>query len=159
MNRKAKILIICSLLLNVLLVGTIIGHISYRLTERDFGRRHGPRLSAGLPEEKRKLLMDALEQVHRENRGIHGEIRETREKVISILTAAEFDEAAYRVEVEKVHELRGLMMKRLAEATTRLAKDFNPEERRALAEVLRRPPRPPWGRKKRHNGPPPEYRP
>ena len=67
-------------------------------------------------------------------------IRETRERTISILRAPVFDEAAYQIEVEKLHQLRGLMMQRLADATKDLAKQFNQEERRGLAEHLRRPP-------------------
>jgi len=60
-----------------------------------------------------------------------------------ILTAPEFNEAAYQIQVEKLHELRGIMMRRLANATMELARQFDQQERKVLAKHLRRPPRPP----------------
>jgi uncharacterized membrane protein len=89
------------------------------------------------PPDKEKLFLD---KVFRENRDIHKQIDEARERVLSILSAPEFDEAAYQLETAKLDELRGLTMKRFADATRELAKQFNQEERKALAEDLRRPP-------------------
>jgi uncharacterized membrane protein len=54
------------------------------------------------------------------------------------LSAPEFDEANYRLQIEKIHELRSLMKRRLADATIELAKQFSQQERSALAQHLRR---------------------
>ncbi len=141
MSKKIKILILALLLLNILLIGVIIGHVSQRVGRKEFMKRHAPVLSVKLPEDKEKLLFDTMKRVHLQNRDVYKQIRESRKKAISILTAPEFDEAAYQIEVEKLHELHGLMKQQLSDATKELAKQFNQEERKALAEHLRRPPR------------------
>ena len=143
MSKKMKALIIGSLLLNVLLVGVIIGDMSHRLRREDFSGRHARELSLKLPEDKVALFLETVEKVHLNNRDVHKQIREARKTAMRILTANDFDEAAYQIQVEKLQELRGLMMRRLAGATIELARQFDQEERRALARYLRRPPRPP----------------
>jgi uncharacterized membrane protein len=101
MSNKVKILILVSVLVNVLLIGVVIGHVSHRFGRMGFARRHMTELAAKLPAEKERLLSQTLDRVHRENRKIHREIRNTRAKAISILTAPDFDEAAYQAEVDR----------------------------------------------------------
>ena len=111
-------------------------------SEEDFPRRKPPELGVKLPPDKEKLFLDTMEKVFRENRDIRKQMDEARERVLSILSAPEFDEAAYQAEAAKLEKLRGLMMQRFAEATKELAKQFNQEERKVLAEHLRQPPPP-----------------
>jgi uncharacterized membrane protein len=139
MSRKIKILILASLLLNILLSGIIIGDVSHRLGRDRFDRKHGPEFAGQLPEDKKKLFFEAMEKIRLENKDIYKQMRETRGKSISILIAPEFDAKAYQREIEKLHELRGLVTQRLANTTKELAKQFNQEERRALAVYIRRP--------------------
>lgn len=145
MSTKIKVLTIGSLLLNVLLIGVVIGDMSHRFRREPFWGRHAPKLASRLPENKAELFRETLESVHLANKDVHKQIREARSSAMEILTAPEFDEAAYRVKVDKIHELKGFMKRRLVDATIELAKQFDQEERRALAENLRRPPRPPGG--------------
>ncbi|HWP47466.1 MAG TPA: periplasmic heavy metal sensor [Candidatus Limnocylindrales bacterium] len=154
MSRKIKILMLGSLFLNILLIGASIGHISHSLGRNHWGRKPGPEFTVQLPKDKEKLFFETMEKARLENKEIYRQIRETREKAIAILTAPEFDEAAYQREVEKLHELRGQMKQRFANATIELAKQFNQTERKALAEYLRHPPPPPSGA--RFNSPPSE---
>jgi len=62
-------------------------------------------------------------------------------------------------DLSKLDGLRDLMMKRLTEATKELAKQFNQEERKVLAEHLRQPPPPPpyKGGPPGTPGPPPSH--
>ena len=143
MSKKMKILTIGSLLLNVLLIGIVIGDMSHRFRREDFLGRHARELSSKLPEDKAALFLETVEKVHLNNRDIHKQIREGRRRAMRILTAPEFNEAAYQIQVEKLHELRGIMMRRLANATMELARQFDQQERKVLAKHLRRPPRPP----------------
>lgn len=112
MSKKMKALILSSLLLNLLLMGLIIGHASHRLgMGRGYWiRRHLPGVAVKLPEEERALFYDTMKKVHLENREVLDRIRETREEALQILTAPEFDETAYQVQVNKLHDLRGVMM-------------------------------------------------
>ncbi len=143
MTKITRILIISSLILNVLLIGIIIGSMSDRLFRKDFPRIPPPELRVKLSPDKEKLFSDTMEKVFRENDHVREEMDEARERVLSILSAPEFDEAAYQAEAAKLEKLRGVMMQRFADATKELAKQFNQEERKVLAEHLRRPPPPP----------------
>lgn len=140
MSKTIKILIVSSLVLNILLIGFIIGKVSNRFFRGDSLRRQPSELAVKLSPDREKLFINTMGKVHVENRNIHKQIREARERIFSILTAPQFDEASYQSEVEKLHELRGLMMQRLSNATKELAKQFNQEERKSLAEHLRHPP-------------------
>jgi len=149
MSKTIKILIISSLILNVLFIGIIIGSMSDRLFRKDFPRRHPPELRVKLPPDKEKLFSYTMEKAFRENDDIRKQMDEARERVLSILSAPEFDEATYQAETAKLEKLRGMMMQRFADATRELAKQFNQEERKALAEHLKQPPLPPphWEKK------------
>ena len=155
MSKKITMLIIASLLLNVLLVGIIIGNISHRVDGKRFVRRHGHgrEFAVKLPPAKQELFFTTMERVNRENRGIHRQMREARQRVFLILTAPEFDEVAYQREVEKLDQLRTQMMRRLEDATKELAKQFDQEERKSLADHLRNPRPTPEGGPPRRKGP------
>ena len=137
MSKKMKILIFSSLLLNVLLTGVVIGDVSHRFHKEYFVRKSVEEFASKLPGDKAALLLETVERVHLNNRDAYNQIRETREEAMKLLSADEFDEAAYRLQVEKIHKLRSLMKRRLADATIELAKQFSQEERRALAQHLR----------------------
>lgn len=149
-----KAMIIGSLLLNLLLVGFVLGDVSHRFHKEHFGERDRRELASKLPKEKAELFSETLERVRQENRHVFKQIREAREDAMRILGAPEFDEAAYRLQVERLHKLRGLMKQHLADATIELARQFNQEERSALAQHLRHSPRHPRG-----NRLPPDTRP
>ena len=150
MSKKIKILILGSLLLNVFLVGVVIGNVSQGFRRGPYIRRHAPELVSKLSQDKAALFFQTLERVHLDNKKVHKQIRKARKKAMKILTAPEFDEATYQMELEKVHKLRSLMMQRLADATIELARRFDRKERRALAQHLGRPPKPPWNEKPQH---------
>ena len=143
MSKKMKVLMIGSLLLNVLLVGIIIGDMSHRFRKKPPIGKHARELASKLPEDKEALILKTLERMHLNNRNVRKQIREARERAMKVMTAHDFDETAYQTQVEKLHKLRGLMMQRLATVTMELATQFNQQERKALAQYLRRPPRPP----------------
>ncbi|MEN8264808.1 MAG: periplasmic heavy metal sensor [Nitrospirota bacterium] len=158
MSKKIKILILGSVILNVLLIGVIIGHVSHRLGREDYIKKHTQDIELKLPADKEKLFFKTMEKVHLENLKIHDQIRENRESVLSILTSPDFDETSYQTEAQKLHRLRGLIMKQLADAVRELAEQFDQEERKALSEYLRLPPPPPPGIKPPyHSGPPPHH--
>ena len=144
MTKKTKILVVSSLLLNVLLIGVIIGGMSHKLRREHLFENHARDVISNLPEDKAELFLETFETVHQINREADKRIREARKQSMKILTAPDFDETAFRIQVEKLHELRGSMMRRLADSAMELAKQFNQEERKVMAQLLRNPPRPPW---------------
>ena len=149
MSKKIKILIFSSLLLNVLLAGVVIGDVSHRFYKEYFVRKSVKEFASKLPGDKAALFLETVKRVHLKNRDAYNQIREARKEAMNLLSAPEFDEAAYRLQVEKIHELRSLMKRRLADATVELAKQFSQEERKALAQHLRR-----FSRHSRDSSPP-----
>jgi len=137
MNKKIKILIFSSLLLNVLLAGVVIGDMSHRFRKEYFVRKSVKEFASKLSADKAALFLETVERVHLNNQDAYNQIREARKEAMRLLSAPEFDESAYRLQVEKIHELRSLMKRRLADATIELAKQFNQKERKALAQHLR----------------------
>jgi len=137
MNKKMKILIFSSLLLNVLLAGVVIGDVSHRFHKEYFVRKSVKEFASKLPGDKAALFLETVKRVHLNNRDAYNQIREARKEAMNLLSAPEFDEAAYRLQVEKIHELRSLMKHRLADATIELARQFSQKERSALAQHLR----------------------
>lgn len=150
MSKKMKIMVLSSLLLNALLIGVIVGDLSHRFGRKHFIGRHAELISK-LPQDKAELFLKTVERVHLNNRNIYHQIREARKEAMKILVAPEFDEAAYRLKLKKLHELGGLKMHGLANATIELAKQFGQEERRALAQHLRHELRHPRGTKSPRN--------
>jgi uncharacterized membrane protein len=141
MSKKMKILIFGSLLLNVLLAGFVIGDVSHRFHKEYFDRKSVQEFASKLPGDKAALFLETVERVHLNNRDAYHQIREAKKEAMKMLAAPEFDETAYRLQVEKIHELRSLMKRRLADATIELAKQFSQKERKALAQHLRHFPR------------------
>lgn len=138
MNKKIKILIFSSLLLNVLLAGVVIGDMSHRFHKEYFVRKSVKEFASKLPADKAALFLETVERVHLKNQDAYNQIREARKEAMRLLSSPEFDESAYRLQVDKIHELRNLMKRRLADATIELAKQFSQKDRRALAQHLRR---------------------
>jgi uncharacterized membrane protein len=145
MTRSVKILLTLSLLANTLLAGILIGLLPRQFYQSHPLRERLERITAQLPEDRRQLVLAHIREVHRRNRRLVYEIRAGREAAIAILTAAEFDEAAFRKQAEEIHRCRGQLMDRLTETTIELAKQLDQNERRLLAEIIRRPPRPAVG--------------
>jgi len=138
MSKKIKILIFSSLLLNVLLAGVVIGDVSHRFHKEYFVRKSVKEFASKLPGDKAALFLETVKRVHLSNRDAYNQVREAKKEAMKLLSAPEFDEAAYRLQVEKIHELRSLMKRRLADATIELARQFSQKERSALAQHLKR---------------------
>ena len=138
MSKKVKVLIFSSLLLNVLLAGVIMGDVSHRFHKEYFVRKSVKEFASKLPGDKAALFLETVKSVHLANQDAYNEIREARKEAIKLLSAPEFDESAYRLQIEKIDKLRRLMKRRLADATIELARQFSQEERSALAQHLRR---------------------
>jgi uncharacterized membrane protein len=138
MSNKLRVLFMVSLLLNVLLVGFVLGDLSNRFRRDYFLGQQGREFVSALPEDKARWVFETFQGVHSMNRDAHKKVRRARREVIEILTAPAFDEAAYRAQVDRIHGLRGLMRGRLTDATVQMAQQLDREDRVALARHLKR---------------------
>jgi uncharacterized membrane protein len=129
-----------SLVLNFLLVGVLIGRNAPEFKPMP-GPRHFAKLDIStLPDDKKALFLEAMKEMDEKNSGRAERIAAARQAVIDVLEAPNFNEAAF---IERSNELDSIFSEgkgRVVEAMAHLARQFNQEERKVLAEHLRRPP-------------------
>lgn len=140
MNAKLKFAFLASLLVNVFLVGILLGELPHRFEERLSREERMEKAIEALPEPLRARFRGKLERMREGSEQLRDQIQEAREEAIRILVAEPFDGPAYDRQVNKIHELYGQRSQRMAEIVKEVAKDLSPEQRQVLAEVLKRPP-------------------
>jgi uncharacterized membrane protein len=140
MNAKLKFAFLASLLVNVFLVGILLGELPHRFDEKLSREERMEKAIEALPEPLRARFRGKLERMREGSEQLRNQIQEAREEAIRILIAEPFDGTAYDRQVNKIHELYGQRSQRMAEIVKEVAKDLPPEQRQVLAEVLKRPP-------------------
>ena len=144
MTKAVKLAFLASLVLNLLLLGVILGQVPRGLEATPPTRQS--RMEEALkkvPEPTQSRFREKFAQIRAVNDPLRQQIDEARAETLRLLAAERFDETAYDRQVSKIEELRGEMFKRMGQDFKQTAKEFSPEERRMLADVLRRPPPPP----------------
>jgi uncharacterized membrane protein len=144
MTKAIKLAFLASLVLNLLLLGVILGQVPRGLEATPPTRQQ--RMEEALkkvPEPTQSRFREKFAQIRAVNDPLRQQIDEARAETLRLLAAERFDETAYDRQVSKIEELRGEMFKRMGQDFKQTAKEFSPEERRMLADVLRRPPPPP----------------
>ena len=144
MTKAVKLAFLASLVLNLLLLGVILGQVPRGLEATPPTRQQ--RMEEGLkklPEPVQSRFREKFAQIRASSDPLRKQIDESRAETLRLLSSEPFDEAAYNLQVNKIEELRGEMFKRMGQKFKETAKEFSPEERRMLADLLRRPPPPP----------------
>jgi len=142
MSKTLKGVFLASLLVNILLVGVLLGELPHRAERCEVRQDKKEKTLGQLPEPAQTRVREEMERLRQDNEPIRERIREAREEAIHILTTEPFDSAAYDRQVAQIGELRGQMAKHMAEVVKEIAKDLPPEQRGVLAGMLRRPPSP-----------------
>src|SRR5262245_14744263 len=140
MNGKLKFAFLASLLLNVFLVGLLLGELPHRFDERLSREERLEKAIEKLPEPLRARFREKLDRMREGSDQLRDQIQEAREEAIRIMVAEPFDETTYDRQVNKIHELYGQRSQHMAAIVKDVAKELSPEQRQVLAEVLRRPP-------------------
>ena len=143
MTKALKLVFLGSLVLNLLLLGVILGQVPRGLETTPSTRTQ--RMEEALrkvPEPAQSRFREKFAQIRAANDPLRQQIDEARAETLRLLAADRFDEAAYDRQVSKIEELRDEMFKRMGQDFKQTAKEFSLEERRILADLLRRPPPP-----------------
>lgn len=140
MNRTLKTVFLVSLIANVLLLGVVLGALPRRIEDRASFRDRFKADLQKLPEPARTRFRETIDQAHKADEPVQAEIRAAREEALRIIAAEPFDAAAYDRQVDKISDLRRGMFKRMADKVKGVVKDLPPDQRKALAEILKRPP-------------------
>ena len=140
MNAKLKFAFLMSLVVNVFLVGVLLGELPRRFDEGMSREERLAKATEALPEPLQTQFREKMDRLREGSEPLREQIREAREEAIRILVAEPFDGTAYDRQVRKIHELHGQRSQRMAEFVKEVATDLPPEQRQVLAEVLKQPP-------------------
>ncbi len=139
MSKTVKLVFLASLVLNLLLVGVILGYAPRGFDVRATRQQRMEETLQKLPEPAQSRLREHFTQIRAAGDPFRQEIDNARGEAIRLLGVEPFDEGAYDRQVRKIEELRAEMFKRMGQLIKQTAKELSPEERRMLGDVLRRP--------------------
>jgi uncharacterized membrane protein len=140
MTKAVKLAFLASLVLNLLLLGVILGQVPRGLEATPPTRQQ--RMEEGLkklPEPAQSRFREKFAQIRASSDRLRQQIDGARAETLRLLSADPFDAAAYDRQVNKIGELRSEMFKQMGQNFKQTAKELSPEERRMLADLLRRP--------------------
>lgn len=139
MNTRAlKLTVFFSLLLNMLLIGVMIGYFLSHDSHPRFIHREGGFNSflKSLPEEKAVLYRDHSATLRKSHREQHRRIRHLRQQAVDVLIAEPFDTGLFKQKLLELHRLRADAKQSQSLAIVQLAEQLSVAERRALSEHL-----------------------
>ena len=142
MSKTGKLAFVASLVLNLLLLGVILGQVPRASTPPSGRDQRREEALKKLPEPLQTRLREKFAEVRASGDPYRQQMDQARAETLRLLSAEPFDAAAYDAQLQKMEALRVEIVKSMGQRIRQQAKDLTPEERRALAEVLHRPARP-----------------
>jgi uncharacterized membrane protein len=143
MTKTVKLVFLASLVLNLLLLGVILGRMPSALEGGSPREQRMEQALKNLPQPAQTRIREKFSQIRAAADPLREQMDRERAEALRLLSAEPFDEAAYDRQVSKIGELRLEMFRRLSQSVKQTVKELKPEERRMFADVLRRPPPPP----------------
>jgi uncharacterized membrane protein len=143
MSQKTKLAFIASIVLNVLLVGVLLGQSPRRFDRSTVRQQRMEQVIKDLPEASQTRLRERFQQLRSTADPLFAQMRQAQDETARLIGADPFDEAAFDRQEAKINALRADMTNKLSQVVKNTIKDLTPEERRRFAELLRRPPPPP----------------
>jgi Spy/CpxP family protein refolding chaperone len=139
MTKTVKLAFLASFVLNLLLLGVILGRVPSAFEGGSPREQRMEQALNNLPEPARTRIRDKFAQIRAAADPLREQMDRERAEALRLLSAEPFDEAAYDQQVSKIGDMRLQMFKQMAGAVKQAVKEFTPEERRMFADVLRRP--------------------
>jgi uncharacterized membrane protein len=140
MSKKTKLVFIASIVVNVLLLGFLVGQSPRRFDRGAMREQFMEQKIKDLPEASQTRLRERFQQLRAAADPLFGQLRQAQDDTALLLGAEPFDETAFERQEAKITELRADMTKKLSQVVKNAIKDLTPVERRRFAEILRRPP-------------------
>lgn len=142
MNRKTKIAFLVSIILNVILIGVLLGQSPRRFERGAMRQQRLEQAIKDLPEASQTRLRERFQQLRSAADPLFEQMRRAQDEAIQLLSAEPFDEATFDRQEVRINDLRAEMTKRMSQTIKTAIKDLSPEERRRFTAMLRRPPSP-----------------
>ncbi|MDZ4341923.1 MAG: periplasmic heavy metal sensor [Candidatus Binatia bacterium] len=139
MSQKTKLAFIASVVLNVLLVGVLIGQSPRRFDRSAMREQRMEQVIKDLPEASQTRLRERFKQLRAAAEPLFEQIRKSEADTVELLGKEPFDEPAYDLQVSKIIGMRLEMTKKLSQVVKDASKDLSADERSRFAQLLRRP--------------------
>ncbi|REE21581.1 MULTISPECIES: periplasmic heavy metal sensor [unclassified Paraburkholderia] len=142
-SRSWKVVLVASLVLNVFLVGAIVGGAYQWFAARGatapvLAQQRALRFAAQtLSAERQKAFIDGLKDARREGRQYAREGREGRREVLRLLAAPQFDRAALDAALERTRQADSHLRAQVEGSVADFAATLSPEERVQFADSLK----------------------
>jgi uncharacterized membrane protein len=134
-SRKLKLFFTISVLLNILLIGTMAGFVA------KCHYRPGPNLHdmAKLSPAGKAMMAESFNTAHDQMGDTFAKARAARADIVAILEADTFDKKAFDAASEKLRKLQMKIMQRRTATAADLSAKLDPADRKLLAEWLAGP--------------------
>ena len=142
MSKTLRLVFLASLVLNIILLGVIVGHLPRSLDGASSRRQQMEQALQNLPDPIEARFREKFQQIRAAGDPVRKQMDAARDEALRLLSTEPFDEAAYDRQVRKIDELREEMFKRMGQVIKQTVKELSPDERRMFADLLRRPPPP-----------------
>jgi uncharacterized membrane protein len=143
-GRSWKIVLVVSLVLNVFLLGAIVGgayqwFAAHGATAPALAQqRTALRFAAeGLPAERQKAFLEGLKSARRDGKEFAREGREGRHEVLRLLAAPQFDRAALEAALARTRDADTRLRAQVESSVADFAATLSPEERVEFADGLK----------------------
>jgi uncharacterized membrane protein len=143
MSKTLRLVFLASLVLNIILLGVIVGHLPRSLDGASSRRQQMEQALQNLPDPIEARFREKFQQIRAAGDPVRKQMDAARDEALRLLSTEPFDEAAYDRQVRKIDESREEMFKRMGQVIKQTVKELSPDERRMFADLLRRPPPPP----------------
>jgi uncharacterized membrane protein len=139
MSKTAKLVFLASLILNIMLLGVVLGHVPRSFSGMPSRQERMERELKRLPEPAQSHIRAVFARIRAAGDPVRDQMETSRAEALRLLAAERFDEAAYDREVAKFDQSREQMFKQFGQAIKEATKELSPDERRMFADILRRP--------------------
>ena len=140
MNKKMKVILSVSILLNVLLLGIVIGGFSKIHADRGFkSHRMEQRLTevlSVLPTAKSEEFKQRIGQLIEQRRANKSVVRNARKNIMRVFEQEPFDKKLYQQAVSNLNNLHQKQMADRVGLMTDMAEYLSPSERKQLARLI-----------------------
>ena len=140
MSKTIKLAFVASLVLNLLLLGVMLGQVPRAFDTAPTRQQRMEESLSKLPEPAQTRFREKFAQIRTASEPQRQRIDQARNEALRILAAEPFDEAAYDRQIKTIEEVRAEMFRSMGQIIKQTAKELSPEDRRMLADLLRRPP-------------------
>ncbi|MBI3631113.1 MAG: periplasmic heavy metal sensor [Candidatus Sungbacteria bacterium] len=133
-----------SIVLNLLLAGALMGHVSYHyIAPKQLHAANAFDLQshlAKLPGDKQALYTNIMGQAKKHMDDERAAIDAMKKQALDILKTEPFNEAAYLQQTQTIYERLKQMKLHVAQSVADLSKQLTAEERAVLADIISHPP-------------------